>query len=1411
MKFYLMIPILGLLFIALNVWSFQAQTPQQKVQPQGALKLGETQKRTLAPEAIHVWDLALVKGQYGVVEVEQKGIDVVVRIVDPQGVRKSEIDSPTGTAGTEKATWITNLAGTWKIELVPLDATQAGDYEIKWVTLREATETDRQIIIADSLNSLAQTYDDQGKYAEAEPLYQRALAIREKTLSAEHSDVAASLNNLAALYRAQGRYGEAEPLYQRSLAIFEKALGAEHPDVAICLNNLALLYYDQGRYGEAEPLFRRSLAIQEKVLGAEHPDVANSLNNLAGLYDSQGRYSEAEPLFRSSLAIWEKALGTEHPKVATSLSNLASLYNAQGRYEEAEPLYRRSLAIREKALGAEHPDVAISLNNLAGFYLAQGRYGEAERLFRRSLAILEKVLGAEHPQVATSLNNLAELYRDQGRYGEAEPLYQRSLAILEKALGAEHPDVAICLNNLALLYHDQGRYGEAEPLYRRGLAIREKILGAEHREVAASLNDLAVLYRDQGRYGEAEPLYRRSLAIGEKVLGAEHPEVTVSLNNLAALYRAQGRYDEAEPLYRRSLAIREKALGVEHPRVATSLNNLALLYDAQGRYGEAEPLFRRSLAIREKVLGAEHPDVAASLNNLATLYYAQGRYGEAEPLFRRSLAIHEKALGTEHPDVATSLNNLAAFYLTQGRYGEVEPLYRRSLAIWEKALGAEHPLVATSLNNLADLYHDQGRDGEAEPLYQRSLAIREKALGAEHPNVVLSLYNLATLYSDSDKHQEALIYIDKALKVLPKKIANPELFAKVHYRSALIHKKLSNHTLALNHLAAAANAAEQMRPQVGGGEETRAAFFQKYVTLFDQMIAWQLEKGDLEKAIEYAERSQARTLLDQLAAGKIDLRISIPADLRQEIETRESQALAKKTEYQQQITVLRSRQDLTEAEKQRMLQGLEQKRNEAEKAYQAIYEEIKNASPLWRDLLTSGGKPEPLFNIQSRLIPRQGRMLMYQIGEKESFLFIVPPLGQPAVSVPLQINAEQSKLLGISPGPLTSEKLQQILAVQNAEVKKSGLIQILSRASRNVKPLDQPKPSLIAEKLHALWQALIPDTLWQRVKTCEDVIIIPDDALNLLPFEALVVSYSDKAANVRYWLDEGPPLRYAASATVLYNIEQRPAARIIPSFTQPQVLSLSDPIYDLAEVHKATQQAAAMPDSTRREGSFAAASLESRGEILRNQYERIGGALQRLPGTARETSAISQVYPGQGAHPELVTLQQSAANEFNLRHHLPGKRYVHLGTHGIVDQQRRIAFASLVLTPSLQDSVSSQDDGFLELHEIYQLQLPECELAVLSACETNVGRYVEGEGVFALTRGFLAAGTRRVIASQWPVDDASTAEIIGEFFRQIAAAEKAGKPLNYTKALRDAKLKVRQQEKWAEPFYWAPFVITGKR
>ncbi|MEL7353681.1 MAG: tetratricopeptide repeat-containing protein [Cyanobacteria bacterium P01_A01_bin.116] len=140
---------------------------------------------------------------------------------------------------------------------------------------------------------------------------EKSAALAKKDEPSE--DYISSIGWLANLYESQGRYEEAEPLYLQDLEMSRKLLGEEHPDVATSLNNLANLYRSQGRYEEAEPLYIQALEQRRKLLGEEHPSVATSLNNLGALYFSKEDYVRAEPLFVESLAIRDQKLGRQHP------------------------------------------------------------------------------------------------------------------------------------------------------------------------------------------------------------------------------------------------------------------------------------------------------------------------------------------------------------------------------------------------------------------------------------------------------------------------------------------------------------------------------------------------------------------------------------------------------------------------------------------------------------------------------------------------------------------------------------------------------------------------------------------------------------------------------------------------------------------------------------------------------------------------------------------------------------------------------------------------------------------------------------------------------------------------------------------------------------------------------------------
>lgn len=316
---------------------------------------------------------------------------------------------------------------------------------------------------------------DEAKRAQRQELRRavRDVEASEQKKGPEHPATGRHLTKLAQLYALHGRYAEALPLFERALAITEKAKGSEHPDVARRLKNVGWAHQAMGQYTNALPLFERALSISEIAHGPEHPDTGKRLDDLGKLHQDMGRLGKALPLLETALAISEKANGAEHPETGARLDNLARLYADLGQYAKALPLCARALAISERANGPQHPDTAKRLSLLGQVYRQLGQTTQALPLYERALAISEKVNGRKHPDTAKRLNDLAQLYRQLGRDAQALPLYKRALAISEEANGPDHPDTGKRLNNLARLYQSMGKTARAQLLYERALAISE--------------------------------------------------------------------------------------------------------------------------------------------------------------------------------------------------------------------------------------------------------------------------------------------------------------------------------------------------------------------------------------------------------------------------------------------------------------------------------------------------------------------------------------------------------------------------------------------------------------------------------------------------------------------------------------------------------------------------------------------------------------------------------------------------------------------------------------------------------------------------------------------------------------------------------------------------------------------------
>ena len=912
---------------------------------------------------------------------------------------------------------------------------------------------------------------------------------------------------------------------------------------------------------------------------------------------------------------------------------------------------------------------------------------------------------------------------EQNRFLEAKQITDR---LLRQA--ASHSN-GYYLYDLAMTLEDYHRYADAEPLYKRALEIYEAKLDWNHPDVATLRNELGAFYGKQGRYNDAEPHLIRALEIRGIQLGPKHPDTVQSMNDLALHFKNLGRYREAEPYYTRALKIIREDGQWNDFREAVVLNNLGVFYQEQYRNDDAEKCFKDSLAIGEKINGTKSLDIVPALFNLARLYREMKRYDEAESLQRRALAIDESD-DPDSPGTAMSLDGLATIYYAQGQYAKAEPLYKRSLDICKRKLGENHPQTADTTDGLAITYAKQGRFAEAEPLYDRAVAAFNPAMEARLGQIWYR--DRADLYKATERPEKAVADLKQAMEL-----------------------------------------SLQVRKHASGSDEQRAETFARYYGLFETMVAWQHELGDMNEAYEAMERSRAQGLQDIINSHGINLLSGVAEETAKKLRADESAALAEVASCEKQLEVLPQRTDLTAAQKKAEETKLTEALKVARKKLVDAMAAIRSASPAYRLMIAADRKPVALASVRKDLAADKAVALQYLIGREKAYVLVYGVDVEPTL-LPLALDEKQAELFGVEAGALTAKNIETIM--QNEQ--NDGVLQAIADRRRI---LENGLPdAATAEKLHVLWSVLIPDeAVRKRIVggTLDHLLVLPDGALAKLPFEALIVS--PDPVSPQYLLDRGPAVVYSPSASMYYNLKRRNVTTKAKA-----ALTVGDPFYDA--------KTPASDDSTLRELSDSRHAARFR-------------TLKRLPHTASETSWIAESCKENGF--AVTRLDRRESTEANVRKNIAGRRLVHLACHGFAEDEYGNMFGGLALT--VGDPSDPRDDGFLELAEMFSLDLKGCELAILSACETNLGPNQHGEGTWSMSRGMLASGSRRVVTTNWQVADDASARLIYFF---VDAVNTSGDFGNVAQSLCKAKRDMRSGQNnpaWRHPYYWAPFVLVG--
>jgi len=935
---------------------------------------------------------------------------------------------------------------------------------------------------------------------------------------------------------------------------------------------------------------------------------------------------------------------------------------------------------------------------------------------------------------------------------------------------------------------ERQNYDEAARLGDQAIQLvnRSTVLRGSEFEVLA-LARIGLLHFSQGNLTTSEQQMRRALEVAEKLPGGGQivpldQLTTPLLLALAKIYQGSGLFTESITVARRALVNSEKLNSGANDMTMSCLATLADGYSGLGRFAEAEHYHRKAIALGEQKRD-EHMFVA--LFGLANDYSQQMRHEEALALTERGQRLLESSQRQNSLEGVTGLQRLASAYLAVSRPDDAERAAQRALQL-AKQLGPQARALTTEIRaTLANVYFARDQKEKARELYQQILREAQSERGSQRVAAELNL-QLALMAHGEKRWSDAKSHVLESIRLLEKDGAATAGLAISQMLLGMIEVESSDSSQSgLTTFERAFETFARVRANAAGDPFDAASSVAAYQSLIDLVPLTQAVAGKPEKMFELLELSRARGLLGQMRQQGMSLVAGVPKADADRLMQREKAGRIRVTELAQKVSVLEATSKGTAADRLR-LSELEAQLTAARASLVENHRDMYNAGRAYRLAEGSNLSAVSLTELQSYLAERKAVMLHYTINAFAGTVMVILPTGKPIVAT-LNLSDEQKRKLKMDSSINVSGLSVPIVESDIKTLTASNLQSVLMTAKNDgvLQWLSQPDPPAeLTKKLQILADVLLPGNLKRLVQSdkLQEVIIVPDGPLSLLPFEVLVVESDPKP---RYLLDVGLPITYAPSATVLWNLRQQKSNT---SKSANPVLSLGDAVYQPSQ------------SSTGNPSSVTELSARSR-------YGQSRSRLSALPYTGTESKWLTDVFAKEGLLND--RLEKQKATEAWLRYSVSGRQIVHLACHGLADDKLGNRFGALAMTPGPKAASDSLDDGFLTLSEIGDLDLRGCELTILSACESNYGPQQSGEGVWALSRGFLVAGSRRVVASNWRVDDEASASLVSYFAAGVAKDWSKPTGPNYAKRLLDSKKWVRQQDKWSSPYYWGGLVMVG--
>jgi len=1080
-----------------------------------------------------------------------------------------------------------------------------------------------------------------------------------------------------------------------------------------------------------------------------------------------GQRTAARDLMGKALPGVMDTAGLSSPDLLRARFGLAVSLSRMGDLAGARALEESVLAGYERSLPPDHPVLLAARGNLANSMDAMGDLAGARALRESVLAGYERILPADHPELLRARVNLSVSMHAMGDQAGARALRESALAGYERSLPADHPALLHARENLAVSMHEMGDLAGARALRESILAARERMLPEDHPDLLRARASLAISMSAMGAMSDlagARALRESVLAGRERILPADHPALLRARENLAVSMHAMGDLAGARALHESVLAGLERILPADHPDLLGVRANLAISMGAMGDLAGARALRESVLAGRERILPADHPDLWRARANLSISMHDMGDLAGARTLEESVLAGYERILPADHPDLWRARGNLAVSMSDMGDLAGARALYESVLAGYERILPADHPDLLLARGNLAVSMHAMGNLAGARALRESVLAGYEPILPADHPNLLLARMNLAV-------SMHAMGDLAGARALLPAQVGGVRM--RILASLALAPRQARQTVASESH-----RHSEVLFLSSSAGSELERDAFELTETL--RLVAAEAARSlarfesDPELAPILQEAGEARSALNDLVAGSgrdetgsegLSAELTRLSLKRDALEREANRLLAERGVVTQPVTA--------GALSTALIAG------DVVVGYRRI--SLRHVDEL------SGETLDAADHLLAHVLTSEGTLNRIDLGAAAELEELANEW-RAALGAPL--------LRGIDLGEDEGDPEAQV----GRELRARILDPVLALAGEDVRRL----------------------------------FICVDDLLFLLPLDALPLDEGDGD-------DADGEKRLGDRLRIVNEVS---FARLMAPASEPQgapsLLAFGGVDYDV--------QGAAP------EGLAASSAPIEAGDG--EEPARAGGEQDFVPENGASAEESDETNTSRSAFPERFRKLRQARYEaeatadlfeeaFELEGSLllgkdttkaalfeaaPGKRYVHLATHGWFApesvrstedarpegqgftrmglEDRVTGLAPMTLCGlALAGANNGRDSlgrvpGILTAEELCSLDLSQCELAVLSACETNVGIRRAGQGIQSLQSALYAAGARTSITSLWKVDDAATRRLMEAFYDNLWV-----QGMGKSDALWQAKQTMRDEGD--PPAHWAGWVLTG--